>query len=110
MLFESIYQLVAVSFGGDKVQHTFTAEVRKTGEIPIKVIERIGTQPSSSLITNEHVLELLKHFRILTELSSADGTAYFMPCLLQPNNSLDLSKKALQALCPPPLLVRFDGN
>ena len=110
VLFDSIYQLVAVSFGGDKAQHTFTAEVRKTGEIPIKVIERIGTQPSSCLITNEHVIELLKHFGILTELSSADGTAYFMPCLLQPNNSLNLSKKALQALCPPPLLVRFDGN
>ena len=33
-----------------------------------------------------------------------------MPCLLQPNNSLNLSKKALQALCPPPLRVCFDGN
>ena len=110
VLFESIYQLVAVSFGGDKAQHTFTAEVRKTGEIPVRLLERIGTQPSSSLITNEHIFELLKHFGILTELSSADEIVYFMPCLLHPNNSLDLSKKALQALCPPPLLVRFDGN
>ena len=33
-----------------------------------------------------------------------------MPCLLHPNNSLDLSCEALQALCLPPLLVRFDGN
>ena len=110
VLFESIYQLVAVSFGGDKAQHTFTAEVRKTGEIPVRLLERIGTQPSSSLITNEHIFELLKHFGILTKLSSADEIVYFMPCLLHPNNSLDLSKKALQALCPPPLLVRFDGN
>ena len=34
----------------------------------------------------------------------------FMPCLLQPDNSLQLSCELLQALCIPPLLVRFDGN
>ena len=34
----------------------------------------------------------------------------FMPCLLQPDNSLQLSCEVLQALCTPPLLVRFDGN
>ena len=33
-----------------------------------------------------------------------------MPCLLLPNNSLELPCEALQALWPPPLLVRFDGN
>ena len=34
----------------------------------------------------------------------------FMPCLLQPDNSLQLSCEALKALCIPPLLVRFDGS
>ena len=110
VLFESIYQLVAVSFGGDKAQHTLTTEIRKTGEIPERVLERIGTQPSNSLLTNEHIIELLKHFKILTELPSDDGINYFMPCLLQPDYSPELSCEALQALCPPPLLVRFDGN
>ena len=33
-----------------------------------------------------------------------------MPSLLQPDNSPELSCEALQALYPPPLLVRFDGN
>ena len=33
-----------------------------------------------------------------------------MPCLLQPDNLSDFSREALQTLCPPPLLVRFDGN
>ena len=51
-----------------------------------------------------------KQFKILTELPSDDGVVYFMPCLLQPDNSVDLSKKALQSLCLPSLLVHFDGN
>ena len=110
VLFGSIYQLVAVSFAGTRVHHTSAAEVRKTGEIPSKVLERISSQPSSSLLTNEHIIELLKHFKILTEIISDDSITYFMPCLLQPDNSLQLSCEALQALYPPPLLVRFDGN
>ena len=110
VLFESIYQLVAVSFGGDKAQHTLTTEIRKTGEVPVRLLERIGTQPSNSVLTNEHIIELLKHFKILTELPSDDGVVYFMPCLLQPDYSPELSCEALQALCPPPLLIRFDGN
>ena len=74
------------------------------------MLERISSQPSSSLLTNEHIIELLKHFKILTEFVSDDGIAYFMPCLLHPNNSLELSCEALQALWPPSLLVRFNGN
>ena len=110
VLFECIYQLVAVSFGGGKAHHTITTEIKETGEIPVWVLEHICTQPSNSVLTNEHIFELLKHFKILTELPSDDGVVYFMPCLLQPDNSVDLSKKALQSLCPPSLLVHFDGN
>ena len=110
VLFESIYHLVAVSFGGGRTHHTLAAEVRKTGEIPSEELERISTQPSTSLLTNELIIELLKHFKILTEIVSDDRIYYFMPCLLHPNNSLESSCKALEALCPPPLLVCFDGN
>ena len=110
VLFKSIYHLVAVSFGGDKGYHTTAAEIRKTGEIHARVLKRISTQSSSSLVKNEHIIELLTHFKILTELPSDDGGIYFMPCLLRPNNSLELSCKALQTLYPPPLLVRFKGN
>ena len=110
VLFKGIYQLVAVSFGGDKGYHTITAEIRKTGEIHAKVLKRISTQSSSSLLKNEHIIELLMHFKILTKLPSDDGVIYFMPCLLRLNNSLELSCKALQTLYPPPLLVRFKGN
>ena len=62
-----------------------TTEIRKTDEICIRVLERIGTH--NSLLTIEHIIELLKHFKILTELPSDDGIAYFMPCLLQPDYS-----------------------
>ena len=110
VLFRGIYQLVAVSFGGDEAQHTITTEIRKTGEISERVLKRIGTQPSSSLLTNEHIIELLKHFKILTEFHRDEKIAYFMPCLLQPDNSPMFSCEPLQTLCPPSLLVRFDGN
>ena len=110
VLFKSIYQLVAVSFGGDRGYHTITAQIRKTGEIPGDILKCISTQSSSSLLTNEHIIELLKHYKILTELNSGGKMFYFMPCLLQPDNSLQFSCEALQALCLPPLLVRFDGN
>ena len=110
VLFRSISQLVAVSFGGGRTHHTLAAEIRKTGEIPERVLERIGTQPSNSLLTNEDIIKVLQHFKILTELPSDDGMVYFMPCLLQPDYSPELSCEALEALCPPPLLVRFDCN
>ena len=110
VLFKGIYQLVAISFGGDRDHHTLTAEIRKTGEIPVRVLEHIGNQPSSSLLTNGHIIELLKHFKILAELHSLEKIVYFMPSLLQPDNSPELSCEALQALYPPPLLVCFDGN
>ena len=112
VLFKSIYHLVAVSFGGDKGYHTITAQVRKTGEIHARVLEHITSQSSSSLLKSEHIVELLKHFKILTELPSDDDDeiVYFMPCLLRPNHSLALTCEALQSVCPPPLLVRFKGN
>ena len=110
VLYKSIYHLVAVSFGGEKGYHTIAAEIRKTGEIHARVLDRISTQSSSSLLKNEHIIELLRYFKILTELTSDDGVIYFMPCLLHPNNSLELSIEALQTLYPPPLLVRFKGN
>ena len=110
VLFNSIYNIIAVSFAGHRSYHSTAAETRKTGEIPCEVLARVTTEPSRSLLTNEHVIELLKHFKILTELLSDDRIIYFMPCLLVPDHSLDLSCEAVQALCPPPLLVLFDGN
>jgi len=107
VLFKRIYHLVAVSFAGERDYNTSADNIRKSGEIPGEVVKRICAQPSTSLLMNEHILELLKHFKILTELS--DG-AYFMPCLLQPDHSLELSHEVLQSLCAPPLLVCFDGN
>ena len=108
VLFKSIYHLVAVSFAGERAYHTSAAEIRKTGEIPISELQKhIDAQPSSSLLTNDHVVKLLKHFKILTELR--DGV-FFMPCLLQPDHSLELTTDQLLSLFAPPLLVRFDGN
>ena len=110
VLFRGIFRLVAASFAGCRGYHTSAAEIRKTGEVPVRLLDRISAQPSNSPLTNEHIFELLKHFKILTELHSGDDAAYFMPCLLQPDTSLELSCELLQTFCLPPLLVRFDGN
>ena len=109
VLFNSIYHLVAVSFAGVRAHHTSAAEIRKTGEIPSEELQHLSTQPGSSLLTTKHVVDLLKHFKILTEIVSDDKITYFMPCLLH-YDSLELSCKSLKTFCPPPLLVRFDGN
>ena len=110
VLFRGVFHLIFASFAGDRAYHTSAAEIRKTGEIPVRLLDHISKPPSSSPLKNEHIFELLKHFKILTELHSGDDTAYFMPCLLQPNTSLELSCELLQSLCLPPLLVCFDGG
>ena len=109
VLFNSIYHLVAVSFAGVKAHHTSADEIRKTGEIPSEELQHISTQPGSSLLTTKHIVNLLKHFKIMTEMVSDDSLTYFMPCLLH-HDSLELSCEALKSLGPPPLLVSFDGN
>ena len=88
MLFKGIYHLVAVSFGGDEGQHSVMTEIRKTGEIPVRVLERISTQSSSTLLTNEHIIELLKYFKILAELHSNEKIVYFMPAFCNPTAHL----------------------
>jgi len=110
VLFRCIFCLVFASFAGDRVYHASAVEIRKTGEIPVRLLDRINAQPINSQLTNEHILELLKHFKILTKLHAGDDAAYFMPCLLQPDTSLELSCEMLQTLCVPPLLVCFDGS
>ena len=109
VLFNSIYHLVAVSFAGVRAHHTSADEIRKTGEIPSEELQHISSQPSSSLLTTKHIVDLLKHFKILTEMVSDDSLTYFMPCLLH-HDSLELSCEALKSLGPPPLLICFDGN
>ena len=110
VLFKSIFHLVAVSFAGERDYNTSAPEVRKTGEIPGEIVKRILAQPSKSPLKSQHIINLLKHFKILTELYSGNATIFFMPCLLQPDNSCLLSRELLQSLCIPPLLVCFDGN
>ena len=107
VLFQGIFHLVVASFAGDRAYYTSAAKIRKTGEIPVRLLDRINAQPSNSPLTNEHILELLKHFKILTKLHSSDTAAYFMPCLLQPDTCLELS---CENACVPPLLVHFDGS
>ena len=107
LLFRSLYNLVAISFAGDRAYNTFAAEIKKTGEITAALLKHISSHPSYSLLTNEHIISLLKHFKILTELREG---VYLMPCLLRLDHSFELSHQLFQDLYPPPLLIRFEGN
>ena len=65
------------------------AIVRKTGEIPQSLIdELVSREEHTEKLSVSCLLELLKHYKFLSEAERANGTAvYFMPCLLQPLSS-----------------------
>ena len=71
-----------------------TEIVRKTGEIPLSLIDELVCHEESTDNTDKLsvscLLELLKYYKFLSETERVDGTTiYFMPCLLQPCPSLD---------------------
>ena len=105
VLFRGIFHLVAASFG-ERAHHTQAKQIRKTGEISVDLLNCDDPKLTQPPLKSKHILELLKHFKILTQLPSG---RYFMPCLLQPDKDLKLSHEELKTLCVCPLLVRFDG-
>ena len=62
-----------------------------------------------SCITNKEVISLLKYFKLITEIPGKDKI--FVPCLLQPDLSIELaSPDQLKHVNPPPLLIQFEGG
>ena len=52
---------------------------------------------------------MLKHFKIVTDIPGTD--TIFVPCLLQPDLSIELaSQDQLKEVNPPPLLIQFEGG
>ena len=63
----------------------------------------------SSPFSMSHVIDLLTHFNIISEIKKVDGShVYFMPCLLLPDPDVGKEKKqTLRDMDPAPLLILF---
>ena len=113
VLFSGISQLVTVSFAGSGEKHTAAKKIRETGEIPPHVLPKDTPLTPDCPLTNQHLIDLLTHFKLITHLGDDDDPSLFMPCLLNPDaNTLSLltsEKEYIAKVSPPPLLVFFKG-
>ena len=107
-LLEVINRVVIASFVGDLSHPKRAQEIRKTGEVPLKLLEHLeGQGATASRITNQMAIHLLKHFKIMTEIPNEDKC--FVPSLLLPDYSImKASREQLKEMTPPPLLIQFE--
>ena len=101
VLFKSITYLITVAFGRKKRHHDDAIEMRKKGEIWYELIQDAMRQTKDSPLKAEHLINLLKHYNIITEMSPHN---YFMPCLLRPDSNLVASQQISDI---EPLLIQF---
>ena len=108
VLFSSISRLVTLSFMGSGEHHDTARSVRQTGEIPARIMQLNVPLSKNCPLTNQHVVDLLVHFKLLHV--SSDLSTYFMPCLLLPNLNIMTLLVSLDVLSitPPPLLILFE--
>ena len=107
-LLEAINRVVIVSFVGDRSHPKRAQEIRNTGEVSLKLLQQLEDQgATSSCITNQMAICLLKHFKIITEIPN-EGK-FLVPCLLLPDYSVMMpSQEQLKEMDPPPLLIQFE--
>ena len=108
VLFSSISRFVTLSFMGSGEHHNTACSVRQTGEIPARIMQLNVPLSENCPLTNQHVVDLLVHFKLLHV--SSDLSTYFMPCLLLPDPTVVTSLVSLDVLsiAPPPLLILFE--
>ena len=100
--------LVTDSFGANPHRPNTAQMIRKFGEIDPFLMEK-EKKKEDSPFGMRHVVELLIHYNIISQIQKFDGSlAYFMPCLLLPDPSVGREKKQiLQSINPAPLLILF---
>ena len=108
VLFRGISSLVTVSFIGSGPQQKAVHTIRETGEIPVNIITLDQPLSESCPLTNQHVVDLLVHFKLLHIFNES----YFMPCLLMPDPTVAPSLISMEVLgiSPPPLLILFEDG
>ena len=82
VLFSGISRLVTISFAGCGEKHTAAKKIRETGEIPPHVLPIDTPLTPDCPLTNQHLIDLLTHFKLITYLGNNDDPSLFMPCLL----------------------------
>ena len=88
-LIDPLESFTAVALSGTPKCPQDRSTARKTGEIPLSLIDDIKSREEhDDKVTISCLLELLKYYRFLSEVEGANGMVYFMPCLLQPHPSL----------------------
>ena len=111
VLFHGLSHLVTVSFAGSGVNYTIADTIRKTGVIPQHVLDKAKSQDQSSPLNAQHLINLLKHYKLIKEVNQNDDIFYFMPCLLQLDNlTSSLSAGVVKDLDTPPLVIMFQGG
>ena len=72
-LLEAINRVIILSFVGDPKHPNLAQEIRKTGEVPGKLLREIETKAVGfSSITNKEVIILLKHYKSIIEIPGMD--------------------------------------
>ena len=108
VIFASINSLVVESFNSRESPHT-AQSIRETGEISREVLHKICQSDTAGgkLLQTKHIIELLKHLNLITEISSeSEGSIFFMPCLLHYCN-IESTSLELHAMNPAPLFIHF---
>ena len=111
VLFSGISRLVTISFATSGDRHTAAEEIRKTGEILEHVLPKATPLTRNCPLNNQHLIDLLTHFKLITQFGDDAKPSLFMPCLLlpDPNVLYSLTSENVANIFPPPLLLSFKG-
>ena len=112
VLFQQISHLVAVSFAGRGKVRNIAEKIRKSGKVPLHVVNKAKSPDPNSPLKVSHLIKLLTHYKLMKEVEQDGDIAYFMPCLLRPEEMLEssISGDKVSRLDCPPLLIMFKGG
>ena len=110
VVFEPIAKLVAESFGANPDAPKSAELIRKSGNIPFSIIEKICRE-SNTVIPIASIIEILKHRGIVLEIEEKKSeNMLFMPCLLLPDPSVAAYDTSIRELNPAPLIFSFSSG
>ncbi len=110
VIFEPIAKLVAESFGANPDTPKSAELIRKSGNVPLSVVEKICRE-SNTVIPISSIIEILKCRGIVIEKEEKnDGNVLFMPCLLLPDSTVEDYEININDFNPAPLIFTFSSG
>ena len=106
-------KLFMTAFGAKESEHELADDLRRTGEIPQRLMDKVcssdKSKPTIDKITTEDIVELLESRHILYRNEKKGN--YFLPCLLRPDTE-EHSRDSdhLNSLIYPPILLILRKN